>query len=291
MSGETITQAVAKRDTTAVIEQYRADFAAVLPSHIRPDQWVRLTTGLFRRDEKLQQILKANPGSVLSALLDAARLGLDVGDNYYLLPFGGEVVGTPSYTGLIELMYRSDAVQTVKCAIVYERDEDFYADPVSGRRRQRFEWVPSEMDRPHHAPQWFGDRGQMIGAYAYAELRGGAVSQVVIRSKAEIEQVKAVSKTAHKADSIWNKWPDRAWLKTVLRELSKFVPTSVEDLRTKRYDETAAPIPADQAPTAVYLGDHDFVDGELVDDDTRGTVTNTARPPVPVHTGGRTDGN
>jgi hypothetical protein len=98
-------QAVAKQDSTAIIAQYSQDFAAVLPTHIKPDQWLRLTQGMFRRDKNLARILERNPGSVLAALLDAARLGLDVGDTYHLIPFGNEVVGTEDYTGLIELIY------------------------------------------------------------------------------------------------------------------------------------------------------------------------------------------
>ena len=72
---------------TSLIEKYRGDFSAVLPTHVRPDQWLRLTTGLFRRDRKLAEILQRNPASVLGALLNAARLGLEVGETYHLVPF------------------------------------------------------------------------------------------------------------------------------------------------------------------------------------------------------------
>lgn len=267
MTANSLTKALEDKNKLAVISQYRGDFAAVLPTHMRTrvDQWVRLTQGAFRRNQALQNVLKNNPGSVLAALLDCARLGLEIGDTYHLVPMGGEVKGIADYTGIIELIYRANAVSTVQCGIVYERDLEHHT-VAPGVRRPRFEYVKSEMDRPYHAPDWFSDRGAMIGAYAYAEMRGGGVSHVVIRNAAEIEKVRAVSKTAHHPDSPWRKWPDRMWLKTVIRELAKFVPTSAEDRRT------GGPVEIEELPPLV-LHDGDFVDGEIVDDDAE-------QPPV-----------
>lgn len=263
MTGQNITKAVEDNQKLAVIDHYRRDFAAVLPTHMqtRVDQWVRLTQGAFRRNHALQAVLTNNPGSVLAALLDCARLGLEIGDTYHLVPIGGAIVGMPDYTGLIELIYRANAVSTVQCGVVYERDLEHHT-VAPGVRRPRFEYVKSKMDRPYHAPDWFTDRGEMIGAYAYAEMRGGGVSHVVVRNKSEIEKVRAVSKSAHSADSPWQKWPDRMWLKTVIRELSKFVPTSAEDRRLGQFaDVTDLP--------HLVIDDGDFVDGEVVDEPAR----------------------
>lgn len=269
MSAQTVDQAVARQEK-GVIEQYRGDFAAVLPSHVKPDQWVRLTQGVVRRSPALQTILERNPGSVLAALLDCARLGLEVGDTYHLVPMGGEVVGISDYTGLIELIYRAGGVRAVKSEIVY--DGDLMPD---ANGKLRFRWVPSEMDRPHHAPDWFGDRGEMIGAYAYAVMRDGTVSQVVMRNRAEIEKVKAVSKTAKSAQSPWTVWPDRMWRKTVLRELSKFVPTSSEyrpvQAEGLRVPEVVEPVRSQPLPPPLL--DDDVVDAEIIDSDDRPHTT------------------
>lgn len=274
MTGQTINNAIAERNKLAVIEQYRADFAAVLPSHLRADQWVRLTQGVFRKDAKLRAILQTNPGSVLSALLDCARQGLEVGDTYHLLPMGGEVVGVEDYRGLVELIYRAGAVSSVKCEVVRERDLEYYdwVDPETGRtrRRQRFEKT-AEMDVPHHAPLWHTDRGELILAYAYAVMRDGGTSHVVIRNRQEIEEVRAVSKTAKHPDSMWLKWPDRAWRKTVLRELSKFVPTSAEYRQVQYVANGTAPATHD-VPQRVRPSDADYLDGELVAEDTAGAA-------------------
>ncbi|MEY9260418.1 recombination protein RecT [Brevibacterium epidermidis] len=195
------------------IDRYRTDFTAVLPTHINPEQWVRVTIGVIRRNPRLIEILQTNPGTMLAAMMDAARLGLEIGDTYHLVPFKNEIVGVTDYTGLIELMYRAGAVSAVKAEVVRQAD--------------RFDYSPA-MDRPDHRPDWFADRGPVVGAYAYAEMKDGGVSKVVVRSQAEIEQVKDVSAAAKSNDSPWQKWPDRMALKTVVRELAKFVPTSAE---------------------------------------------------------------
>lgn len=244
-------QEVQKQNAAGMIEHYRGDFAAVLPSHIKPEQWVRLATGVFRKDRNLAQILQNNPASVLSALLSAARLGLDVGDTYHLVPFKNEVVGVADYTGLVELMYRAGAVSSVKAEIVCANDN--------------FDFSP-DMKRPHHRPDWFGDRGAVVGAYAYADMRDGSVSKVVIRSKQEIDKVRAVSKGSSSASSPWAQWYDRMALKTVVRELAKFVPTSAEFLKeqmraerdVRSESQQAAQIP-DAHPTTEDALDDDLV--------------------------------
>lgn len=247
--------------TSTVIDSYRRDFEMVLPTHLRAEQWIRVTTGTIRREPKIAEILRANPGSVLSALLDAARLGLEIGDTYHLVPFKNEIVGVIDYTGLIELMYRAGAVSTVKAEVVREHDH--------------FDYSPS-MRIPDHRPAWFSDRGNIIGAYAYAEMKDGGVSRVIVRSKAEIEQVRDVSPSAGSKESPWKKWPDRMALKTVVRELAKFVPTSAEQATTATHLQNSRPRQehaghAHTAPQPRALEGSTEVDvttGEILDDES-----------------------
>lgn len=213
---QTVSSAVATKSKAAgMIEQYRGDFATVLPSHVKPATWVRLAQGALRRDVNLQRAAEKNPGSFLSALLEAARLGLEPGsEHYYLVPFGSEVTGIVGYQGEIELMYRAGAVTSIKAELVHERDH--------------FAYEPGSMDRPDHRPDWFGDRGPIVGAYAYAEMIGGTTSRVIVMNKQQIEDVRASSPSGRKSGSPWDKWWDRMALKTVLHQLAKFVPTSAE---------------------------------------------------------------
>src|SRR6266704_488369 len=259
---QTVSNAVAKRDDGpgALIAQYKADFATVLPSHIKPDTWVRVAQGLLRRDAKLATAAGNNPGSFLSALLECARLGLEPGDTFHLAPIGGEIVGITDYTGEIELIYRAQAVSSVKAEIVYSRDTFVYRP---------------DMERPHHDVDWFGDRGDMIGAYAYGIFKDGATSRVVVMSKKEIEKVKAVNKlnASNRADNPWVKWTDRMWLKTVVKQLSKWVPSSPEylehALRAQVAVEQARPAPPAAVPVVdvshLREANGSVVEAEIVD--------------------------
>jgi recombination protein RecT len=211
----TVSSAVERRDSgpAELVRQSRAWFATIVPSHIDAAAFVALTIGYLRRNPKLAAAAARNPQSFMAALSECARLGLVPGDTFHCVPFGDEITGIIDYTGEIELIYRAGAVASVKAEIVYSRDSFHFT---------------TDMDRPEHAPNWFGDRGDLIGAYAYAVMKDGATSKVVIYSKAEIDRVKAVSKTSGRADSPWNQWYDRMALKTVIHRLEHFVPTSAE---------------------------------------------------------------
>lgn len=253
----TTSQALEKQEQGpgALVAKYKDDFALVLPSHMKPEQWVRVAQGLLRRDQKLARIAQNNPGSFLSAMLRCAHLGLEPGDTFHLVPFGNEIVGIVDYTGEIELIYRAGEVASIKAEVVYSKDD--------------FRYVPGEMDRPVHTPDWFSPRGELVGAYAYAVMKTGAVSRVVVMSKAEIEKVKAVSKTASKSDSPWHRWPDRMWLKTVVHQLKKWIPSSAEyrehALRAAGALDEVSPAMKATLPGPVPRGeDEDVIDAELV---------------------------
>lgn len=259
MTTNTVSNAVAQQDKTAgaLIKRYETDFATVLPTHVRPDTFVRISQGLLRREPKLREVADRNPGSFMAALLDCARLGLEPGDTYHLVPFGNEVVGIPDYTGEIELIYRAGAVSSVKAEIVYENDTFVYRP---------------DMDRPEHEVDWFSDRGAMRGVYAYAVMKDGATSRVVMLNETEINKIKSVSKTASRKDSPWQLWPDRMWLKTAVHQLQKWVPTSAEYITAQlaavaKAQTAAAPTGEPLPPPSVDTVTGEIHDAEVVPDE------------------------
>jgi len=275
MTAQTVSGAVAKRETGpgAMIQQYRQDFITVLPSHVKGDTWVRLAQGVLRRDKALARIATQNPGSLMQALLECARLGHEPGtEAFYLIPMGGEIEGWEGYRGVVERMYRAGAVVAVKAEVVKAND--------------RFHYQP-HMARPDHEVDWFTDRGPILGAYAYAEMRDGGTSKVVVIGQQYIAKVRGMSKGSDKATSPWVKWEDAMVLKTVIHRLEPFVPTSAEYLREQMraardvaIENGKPPIvaPATDSPPAMnadpiddvvagqVLGD-DYVDAEIVVDD------------------------
>ncbi len=217
----TVSNAVANRSAAGnqVIEQYRKVFAEVLPTHIKPETWVRVAQGALRRDDKLAAAAAQSPESLIASLLDAARRGLEPGtEQYYLVPYKGQVQGIVGFQGEVELMYRAGAISSVIVEVVYEKDT--------------FQYSPGRDDRPLHEIDWDAeDRGPLRLVYAYAAMKDGATSRVVVMNRAEVMRHKAMAQGTDRPDSPWKKWESAMWLKTAAHELTKWVPTSAEYLR------------------------------------------------------------
>lgn len=243
----TVTQAVAQRDNTprGMVAAYRADFASVLPSHVRPETWVRLAQGALKKGRvvaggmtELEVAARNNPGVFMAALLDAARLGLEPGtEQYYLTPrkVRGqlEILGIVGYQGIVELIYRAGAVSSVVAECVYAGDH--------------FAFRPGRDDVPDHDIDWDADdRGELRLAYAYARMKDGTTSKVVVLNRAAIERIKKSSQGASSEYSPWVQHEPAMWLKSAVRQLAKWVPTSAEFRREEL--RSAAVVAAETRP-------------------------------------------
>lgn len=285
MTAQTIGSAVAKRDEmpspSKLIGNNKGSLAQVMPSHLRADTWVRIAQGTVRRDPKLADAANSSPNSLMVALMEAARLGLEPGtEQFYLTPRKvkgrPEVLGIVGYQGLIELMYRSGAVASVVVEVVREHDE-FVWKPGALDDRVPPRWEGPQQ-RPFHDADWFATeehRGALRGVYAYAEMNNGATSKVVVLGRDHIARAKDSAQGADSTYSPWKTNEEAMWLKTAARRLSKWVPTSTEDRRivqgiAERADRpslTAADIEPDPLDITDHAVDADQpIDAELVDD-------------------------
>ncbi|HEY3718334.1 MAG TPA: RecT family recombinase [Jatrophihabitantaceae bacterium] len=297
-------KAVARRETgpEALIRQYSDDFATVLPSHIKAATWVRVAQGALKKGKKtkvrnakgdyvevfeLELAAHNNPAAFVSALLDAARQGLEPGtEQYYLTPrkVGSqlEILGMRGYQGEVELMYRAGAVSSVIVEVVRDRDT-FIWTPGKIDHHQPPRWQ-GPMERPYHEVDWFGeDRGDLRGVYAYAVMKDGATSRVVILNRRDIDRIKSFAQGTKSEYSPWNTSEESMWLKSGAHQLRKWVPTSAEYITTqvRAVREGNTPDPVSVAPLRVQQdmpdvnpdlnGDTfiapDTVDAEVVPDD------------------------
>ncbi len=231
--------------TTNAIEQarqfigsYKGELIAALPTHLKEKGvgWMTAALGALRRDPNLLQCANRDPGSLIVALSQAAQLGLMPGtEEFWLTPRGGKILGIIGYVGYVEMMYRAGAVSSVIVEAVHEND--------------KFSYVPGRDDRPIHEVDWMAPtRGRIVLAYAYAIMKDGAVSKVVIVNQSRIDRAKDASSTAGKSHSPWESDEVKMWMKTAARDLSKWVPTSAEyrdRLNHAEAIETPAPPLAD----------------------------------------------
>src|SRR5215469_8412622 len=186
---ETVTQA-ADRTTgiIAQIDRQAIEWAKVLPAHLGPEKYHRWALTAVR-DPSVAAVMATDEGrlSVMSALMDCASLGLEPGRTYHLVKFGGVVTGIVDYKGEIELITNANPAACVVAMLVREKD-------TFGLRGAN---IP-----PLHEADWFGDRGHVIGGYAYVDFGGayadvggihydGRYSLVVRMSEAQFEKHRA----------------------------------------------------------------------------------------------------
>ncbi|MFG3476425.1 recombinase RecT [Streptomyces sp. NPDC047980] len=253
-----ISNALARQEQSPanLIEQYKPELAVVAASHVKVDTFARLAVGVLRQNEKLTAAAQNNPASLMSALMTAARLGLEPGtEQFYLRPIKRkgqlEVQGIVGYQGIVELIYNAGAASSVVVEVVRANDE--------------FNYVPGLHERPVHKVDWFSNRGDLVGAYAYAVMQGGATSKVVVLNRDHIARAKAKSDGADTEYSPWRTDEEAMWLKTAARRLGKWVPTSAEKRAAviERLDTPALPT---GSPLAEVDPDDDGpIEGELVD--------------------------
>ena len=269
------TQQVAKRDNSpgALIKRYSDDFATVLPSHIKAETWIRVAQGALKKGKRnaqgstdLELAASNNPGSFLSAVMDAARQGLEPGtEEYYLTPrkVKGqlEILGITGWQGYVELMYRAGAVSSVVAECVYDNDT--------------FDYQPGRDQVPIHRIDWDAeDRGRLRLVYAFAHMRDGSVSKVVVLNKVEIKKIRAVSQGSDSDYSPWVKWESSMWLKSAVRQLKKWVPTSAEYRNEMRADAVAiqsARTTTTPVPERVDTETGEVFEAEIVDDPAANT--------------------
>lgn len=259
---ETVSSAIERRQPApiALLSDHRDRFAAVLPDHIDAKSFVGLASGALYRDPKLMEAATNSPSAFANALMRCAALGHQPGtDEFYLVPrkIKGQlqIQGIEGYRGIIERMYRSGAVASVIVREVCEHD--------------KFEFIEGVHSKPVHEIDWFaGNRGQMIGVYAYAVLATGAVSRVVVLSRDDVMAAKAKSDGASSDFSPWNTNERAMWWKTAARRLEPWVPTSSEYRREviRATAEASALAQQERGPQTLHRAEDEPIEGEVVPD-------------------------
>lgn len=259
---ETIGAALERANPAPItlLSDHRDRFAAVLPDHIDARSFVGLASGALYRDSKLMEAAVNSPASFANALMRCASLGHQPGtEEFYLIPrkIKGQmqVQGIEGYRGIVERMYRSGAVASVIVREVCEHDE--------------FEFVEGVHTKPIHKINWFaGDRGRMVGVYAYAVLNTGAVSRVVILNAEDIEKIKKSSDGATSDFSPWVNHERAMWWKSAARRLEPWVPTSSEYRREviRATAEASVLAEADRGDQTLHRVDDEPVEGEVIDE-------------------------
>lgn len=197
---------------------------------------------------KSNDLLSADPLSILNSVRDAAMMGLEpagpLGEGaivaYRDNQQGGKKIAQfqPMVRGLRKLALQHPDVSVVNVGIRHEKDVFEYREGSDPFIRHE-PWIDDD------------DPGAVMGAYAYARLNGETL--VLYMNLAEIRKRQNVART----QKVWQSWPEEMMKKTVLRRLiSEKLPMtmklgqaiSVEEADLDRVSVSAASPAAIAAP-------------------------------------------
>lgn len=210
-----------------LLETAKGRIAAILPKHLTAERMVALAALAATKTPKLKE---CTPLSLFNAIMNASRLGLEIGAQAHLVPFRNnkagitECVMIPDYRGLINLAIRSGHVRHIDARVVYEGDE--------------FDYQLGTEPRILHKPKLGGAKlqQQIIAFYAVAHLDDNAVG-FEIMSKDEVDAIRGRSRA--KDDGPWVTDFEAMGKKTVVKRLAKFLPQTPEMIAAVELDNRA----------------------------------------------------
>lgn len=198
-----------------------------LPSVLTPERFTRIALSALNNTPELQ---KCTPMSFISALLNAAQLGLEPNSplgQAYLIPYKNkgilECQFQIGYKGLIDLAYRNGQMQTIQAHVVYENDEFEYEYGLN----------PILVHKPA-----FTDRGDPMYFYGlYKTIAGGF--GFCVMSKTDMDLFASTySKAFGTSYSPWKSNYEEMAKKTVIKKALKYLPMKPDILRAIATDET-----------------------------------------------------
>lgn len=187
-----------------------SEFAKVLPEHVTPERFERVTLTALQRQPDL---LKCDRKSLFESVMQCAADGLQPdGREAALTKFGSKVAYMPMVAGILKKVRQSGDLSTITSQVVYEADEFEY-------------WIDDEGEHLTHRPDMLSDPGNARAVYAMARTTDGSVYIEVLRLS-DVERIRKASKSG--GSGPWSQWWDQMAKKSAIRRLAKRLPMSTD---------------------------------------------------------------
>lgn len=233
------TETAEEKMAVGLVNIMKKEIEKALPAHMKVngERYARQFVTLIRQNPELA---KCEPSSLLISMMTASALGLDpspVLGQCYIIPFNNnrkinnryvqikEATFVLGYKGMIDLAERGGRISRISADVVREKDQFTYRKGLHGV----LEHIPSDEEDP----------GEIKYAYALAEFtNGGYVFEVWPTARIEAHG-KQYSKTYAFRDSLWQTNKPAAYMKTMIRQIWKYLPISVELQKAVNADEVS----------------------------------------------------
>lgn len=191
---------------------------SVLPPGLDVKRFCRTAINGLSVHDQADRLLKADRQTLFSACQKAAGDGLLLdGREATLVMFHDKKKNTdivaymPMVQGLVKLARNSGEITNLIAEVVFEKDT--------------FNYSPGLDVQPFHGPDWFGERGQPIGAYAVVTTSDDQKIVSILPKN----RIIAIGKGGQNADQYvpgkgahYQEW----WKKTVIKNVLKYSPKS-----------------------------------------------------------------
>ena len=233
MTSSSITPMESMRGTLTSMSN---EFEAALPPQISVDKFIRTTLTAVQMNPDL---LQADRKTLLGTCMKAAQDGLML-DGREAAPviFGGKggktVAYMPMVGGILKKIRNSGELASISAQVAYSND--------------MFDYQLGDDEKIIHKPLLGGDRGTPIAVYCIAHTKDGAIYREVM-SVDEVEKVRKTSRAGSYSSSPWATWWDEMAKKTVIRRISKRLPSSADvdavmqsDLEASGFENNKQPV-------------------------------------------------
>ena len=202
------------------VEKHIQDFARVLPKHITADRMARLSISAIRTTRDLD---KCSLVSFAGCIMACSSLGLEPNTplgHAYLIPRWNSRAGSHDctliigYKGLIDLMYRSGMVSSVKADPVFIGDDFVCKKGLS-----------PVLD---HTPNGEDDPAKLSHIYTIVRWKTGGEPIWEVLTKKQVERRRDRGGYDPKKNSPWKTDYVRMAQKTGVRDIVAWAPTATE---------------------------------------------------------------
>ncbi len=236
------------------LESMRPQVERALPAHLKADRFIRVVLTTLRTNPKLAA---CEPQSFLAAMMTSAQLGLEINTplgEAYIIPYKNEASFQIGYKGLLSLAYRTDRYRMIYAMEVYKNDTFSFEYGLEPKLRH----IPAP--NPEGKPTHY---------YAvYHLVNGGRAFRVWTREKIEKHAQQFSQSYKAQKDSPWKTDFDSMAKKTVLIDLMRYAPKSIEFGKALAVDDTVRKdIDQDMDLVAPVEFDDDAIDAEIEGDE------------------------
>lgn len=191
----------------------KAQIKAALPAHVTVEKFNRVVMTALSNTPAL---VSCDRNSLFSSMLKAAADGLlPDGREAAIIPYGSQAQYQPMFAGILKKMRNSGELKSIQTQIIYRNDKFRY-------------WFDESGEHLTFEPDMFADRGEPIGVFSIGLTKDGG-QYIDVMTKADVEKVKASSKSAKSGSSPWTgAFFLEMWKKTSIRRIAKKMPSSTD---------------------------------------------------------------